>query len=115
MTILTQLKEILTPLKIPMETGSFTEKAPEQYLVVVPLADTFELHADNTPGMDVQEARLSLFCQGSYMKTKNAVVRALLAAGMTITARSYIGYEPETGYHHYNVDVANHYEFEMEE
>jgi hypothetical protein len=39
-------------------------------------------------------------------------VKALLAAGYTITDRQYIGYETETGYHHYNVDVAQYYEME---
>ena len=80
--------------------------------MVVPLSDTFDLHADNTPGVDVQEARLSLYSQGNYIAAKNAVVRSLLAADFTITARQYIGFETETGYHHYNVDVAKHYEME---
>ena len=43
---------------------------------------------------------------------KNAVIHALLEAGITITARQYLGYETETGYHHYNVDVAHYYETE---
>lgn len=43
---------------------------------------------------------------------KNNIIRALLAAGLTVTARSYIGFEEDTGYHHYNVDVANFYEME---
>ena len=43
---------------------------------------------------------------------KKAVVNALLAADFTITARQYIGFENESGYHHYAVDVAKHYELE---
>ena len=62
--------------------------------------------------IDVQEARLSLYSKGSYTKEKNALVRSLLAADITITGRQYVGYETETGYHHYNVDVANYYEME---
>jgi len=31
---------------------------------------------------------------------------------MTITDRRYIGYENDTGYHHYAVDVAHYYEME---
>ena len=112
MSILSELHEILEPLKIPIETGVFSDTAPEQYIVVVPLSNSFDLHADNAPEIDIQEARLSLYSQGNYTKAKNAVVRALLRADFTITARQYIGFETETGYHHYNVDVAKHYEME---
>lgn len=112
MSILADVQRVVAPLGIPIETGVFTDKAPDKYIVVVPLSDTFDLHADNTPTYDVQEARLSLYTQGSYTKEKNALVRALLAADITITGRQYVGYETETGYHHYNVDVANHYEME---
>ena len=112
MSILSDLQTALTPLNIPIETGIFTGEAPAQYIVVVPMSDTFDLHADNQPGVDVQEARLSLYSQGSYTAMKNSVVQALLQADFTITARQYIGYETDTGYHHYNVDVAKHYEME---
>lgn len=65
-------------------------------------------HAGKMP----QEARLSLFTKGSYTKLKNALVRALLGADFYITDRRYIGYETETGYHHYAIDVAQIYELE---
>lgn len=112
MSVLADIQSVLAGLGIPIETGVFTEKAPARYIVVVPLADSFDLHADNAPGCDVQEARISLYAQGSYTKDKNAIVKALLAADMTITDRRYIGYENDTGYHHYAVDVANYYELE---
>ena len=112
MSILADMQRIISPLGIPIETGVFTDKAPDKYIVVIPLTDTFAVHADNQPEVDVQEARLSLYVKGSYTKEKNALVRALLAADITITGRQYVGYETETGYHHYNIDVANHYEME---
>lgn len=112
MSILSDVQRVLAPLDIPIETGVFTDKAPDKYIVVVPLSDTFAVNADNVPTYDVQEARLSLYTKGSYTKAKNALVRALLTADITITGRQYIGYETETGYHHYNVDIANHYEME---
>ena len=112
MSILADMQRVIKPLGIPIETGVFTDKAPDKYIVVVPLTDTFAVHADNQPEIDVQEARLSLYTQGSYTKEKNALVRALLAADITITGRQYVGYETEPGYHHYNIDVANHYEME---
>lgn len=112
MTILSAIQTVMTPLNIPVETGAFTTKAPDQYIVVVPMTDTFDLHADNQPGIDVQEARISIYSKGSYTTMKNNVVKALLAGDFTITGRQYIGYEAESGYHHYNVDVAKYYEME---
>ena len=112
MSLLSDLKTTLSALSVPVETGVFTEEAPEQYIVIVPLSDTFDLHADNTPGVDVQEARLSLYSKGSYTSLKNRLVRTLLNEEYTITDRQYIGYETDTGYHHYNVDVAQYYEME---
>jgi hypothetical protein len=109
-SVLSDINVTLEPLGIPLETGVFKDEAPDKYIVVVPMADSFELHADNTPGYDVQEARISLYAKGSYTKDKNAIVRALLGADFTITDRRYIGYETETGYFHYNVDVAKHYD-----
>jgi len=112
MSVLADIQTVLSGLDIPVETGVFSDAAPAKYIVVVPLSDTFDLHADNAPSCDVQEARLSLYAQGSYTKEKNAIVKALLAADFTITDRRYIGYENDTGYHHYAVDVAKHYEME---
>ncbi len=112
MSILADIHTALSCLDIPIETGVFSDTAPAKYIVVVPLADTFGLHADNAPGIDVQEARLSLYAQGSYTADKNAVIKALLANDFTITDRRYIGYETGSGYHHYAVDVAKHYEME---
>ena len=107
MSVLSDIKATLEPLGVPLETGVFKDEAPDKYIVVVPMADSFELHADNTPGCDIQEARISLYAKGSYTKDKNLIV-----PDFTITDRRYIGYETETGYFHYNVDVAKHYEME---
>ena len=112
MSVLADIQTALADLNIPVETGVFTDKAPAKYIVVIPVADTFDLHADNAPGIDVQEARLSLYVQGNYMADKNALVKTLLGADFTITNRRYNGYDAETGYHHYVVDVAKHYEME---
>ena len=112
MSVLADIQTALSALDIPVETGVFSDAATAKYIVVVPIVDTFDLHADNAPGIDVQEARLSLSAQGNYMADKNAIVKTLLGADFTITDRRYIGYETETGYHHYAVDVAKHYEME---
>ena len=115
MSILEDLTALLPVLDVPMETGVFSNMAPDQYLVIVPLSDSFDLHADNVPGVEIQEVRISLYSKGSYTAVKNRLVRLLVHSGYTITDRQYLGYEPDTGYHHYNVDVAQYYEYETEE
>ena len=112
MSLLADLNTIAKQQGIAVETGLFSEPAPAEYLVLTPLADTFEIHADNAPELDVQEVRISLFTKGSYTKWKKVIVRALLAAGITITERRYIGHDDDTGYHNYAIDVANFYEME---
>ena len=112
MSLLADLNAIASKLGIAVETGVFTDTPPNEYLVLTPLVDTFDLHADNAPGTDIQEVRLSLFTNGSYTKWKNAIVRAMLAADITITDRRYVGHEDDSGYHNYAIDVANYYEME---
>ena len=112
MSILSDLYTALSSLDIPIETGVFKDEAPERYIVIVPMVESFELHADNAPGVDVQEVRISLFTKGSYTKWKNTLVRAILAADITITERRYVGHDDDTGYHNYAIDVANYYELE---
>lgn len=113
MSLLSELTQIAKECGIPVETGVFSDAAPQEYLVVTPVADTFSLHADNLPELETQEARLSLYAKGSYTKHKNQLVRALLGADFTITDRRYIGHEDDTGYHHYAIDVAKLYELEV--
>ena len=109
MSLLSELNTIAESCAIPVETGVFTDPAPDTYLVLTPLADTFDLHADNCPGIDTQVVRLSLFTKGSYTKLKNRLVRTLFGADFYITDRRYIGFETDTGYHHYAIDVAKSY------
>ena len=89
MSLLSELKTVADACSIPVETGVFSGVPPDLYLVITPMADTFELHADNSPGYDTQEARLSLFVKGSYTATKDILVRALLGADFCITDRRY--------------------------
>ena len=112
MSLLADLNTIARNVGIPVETGVFSGVAPSDYLVLTPLTDTFDIHADNDPSVDVQEVRISLFTKGSYTKWKNTLVRAILAADITITERRYVGHDDDTGYHNYAIDVANYYELE---
>lgn len=112
MSLLSELNTIAESCGVPVETGVFTNPAPDTYLVLTPLSDGFDLHADNCPGIDTQEVRLSLFTKGSYTKLKNRLVRTLLGADFYIMDRRYTGFETDTGYHHYAIDVAKSYVWE---
>lgn len=112
MSILTEMNLVLKDIGVPIETGVFSGVPPDEYLVVTPLVDTFDVFGDNRPSAEVQEARLSLFSKNNYMAMKNQLVRLLLQADFVITDRRYIGHEDDTGYHHYAIDIAKEYETE---
>ena len=111
MSILAELNTLLSPI-LPVETGIFSAKPPDEYLVLTPMTDEFPLFGDNTPLIDLSEVRISLFSKVNYLQRKHQITLTLLDAGFTITDRRYIGYENDTGYHHYAIDVAKSYELE---
>lgn len=112
MSLLTDLKTIISNLNIPVETGVFSDDAPDEYIVLVPIQDEFDLNADDFPEYDIQSIRISLFTKNNYTKTKKSIIKAILAAGIVISDRQYIGFETDTKYHHYNIDVENLYDTE---
>lgn len=113
MSILSELQEIFDSIGLKAETGYFSGKAPDEYIVVTPLSDNFELYTDNLPEAETQEVRLSLFSKHNYTQRKNQLVRLLLQADFSITERKYIGFEPDTKYHHYAIDCNKYYETEQ--
>ena len=115
MNALNELNTILDGMNIPVETGVFSNKAPDTYVVLTPLIDVFDIYADNRPEVDVQEVRLSLFTKNNYLNRVTDIVVALFNADFTITEKRYIDHEDDTGYHHYAIDVAKHYIFPKEE
>jgi len=109
MSLLRELNTTLIALGLQVETGVYSGKAPDEYIVITPMGETFGVYADNQPHFETQEARLALFTKGNYQLLKRQIVKALLTAGLTVTDRRYIGYESDTGYHHYAIDVASEY------
>jgi len=112
MNILEETTALISSLNISVETGVFSDVAPDEYAVITPMVDTYELFADNKPGFETQEARLTLYSKGNYLAMKQSVLSALLAADFTIESRQYIGHEDDTGYHHYNIDYIKVYPVE---
>lgn len=114
MSLLANLNLILAPFDIPVETGVFSDVPPDEYLVITPMSDRLDLFADNEAYMILSEARLSLFTKKNYMKRKKELTKALQSGGITITDRQYVGYEHDTKFHHYAIDVMKEYETEEE-
>jgi len=115
MNLLSEITTLLDGLNVPFETGYYSGKAPDEYVVIVPLSDTLENFADNLPHNEVQSARLSIFSKNNYIKLRNRLTKALLDADFTITDRRYIGFEFDTSFHHYSVDALKLYKIEKGE
>lgn len=112
MNILSDVKKLLEDLSVPIMTGVYASDAKDEYIVLVPLSDSYPISADNLPITDLQELRITLFSKGNYLKIKNKIVSLMLKNDFCITERKYNGYETDTGYYQYTIDVAKNYEIE---
>ncbi|MDR1606379.1 MAG: hypothetical protein LBS41_04625 [Streptococcaceae bacterium] len=112
MSILAELNALLDDLNVPVETGEFSSKAPDNYAVLTPLVDEFEVFADNLPTIDIKEVRISFFSKGNYLIKQSQIIYKLLAKGFTITGRRFIELELDTNFYHTAIDVAKYYTME---
>ena len=110
-SVLSDLKAALSTLNIPIETGTFKDPSPDEYLVLTPITDGLDVFTDNLPDYEVSEVRISLFTKSNYIQRKNQITELLLRSDFTITGRWYVGYEQDTEYHHYTIDAAKIYKF----
>ena len=111
MSLLAELTTIITSSGLPIETGVFSGEAPDTYTVLVPLVSVFDMHSDDLPRIDIQEVRISLFCKNNYVSIADQLTRAVLSAGICVTARTYVDHDDETQYHHWSIDVLKAYPF----
>lgn len=113
--LLEQAKNLCKGLGLAFQTGLFTNApTPQTYVVATPLVDALDVYADNQPNVEVEEVRLSLFTTDNYLGLRDQITKALLAAGIQVTARRYVGFEEDTGYHHYSFDIATHHLLTLE-
>ncbi len=106
MSMLEELNTIVESAGLPVETGVFSTAAPDEYVVITPISEHFALFSDDTPGMNIEEARLAFFSKKNYTHKKDLLVRTMLTAGFVITDRRFIGHEDDNGYFHIAIDVA---------
>jgi hypothetical protein len=112
MSLLENLCELLDTLWFPHFTAEFPDVPPPEYCVLVPIADTFSLQGDGAPLDELQEVRLSLFSQKNYLTAARKITKAALEAGIIVTSRTYVGYENETKFHHYALDLSKNFFWE---
>ncbi len=106
--LLENLSHIAKQLGLAYAVSCYTDSpTPDTYLVFTPLTDSFEIFADNTPGVEIEQARISLFTKTNYLALRDQITKALISARLVITGRRYIGYEADTGFHHYSIDVSS--------
>ena len=103
MSLLNNLTTLINQLNVPVETGVFSDEAPEQYIVLIPVTSNYDLYADNLPTIDVEEVRISIYSKTNYLNLKRRIERLILSNELTITDRRYNGFEKESKYHHYNL------------
>lgn len=110
--LLEQVTTVADQEGLPIAVGLYADSpAPGTYLVATPLADMFDVYGDNQPGVEIEDVRLAVFTTGNYLPIRDRLTRALLDAGLTLTARRYVGFEADTGYHHYALDIASHHQY----
>ena len=112
MSLLEDLGTSLDRLKIVFGVGEYPEKPPDTFVVLIPILDEFPVMGDGIPLDDLQHVRISIFCQGDYKPEAKRVTRVVTAADMCVTGRGYAGFERDTGYHNYVIDVAKYYSME---
>lgn len=89
--LLERITSVADRLGLPIAVGLYTATPlPDTYLVAIPMADVFDVFADNTPAVEVEEVRLSLFTTGNYLAERDRLTAAMLEAGLTVTARRYL-------------------------
>lgn len=106
MTLNERIITALVPLGISVDVTEHTPDGAERFCVIIPAADNFECCGDDRPLSGTETAELALYCKGNYLAFKDAVLKLLVDADITITNARYLEFEDDTNYHHYIFEVA---------
>ena len=111
MSLLAELVELAKGLGLPYELGVFSDDTKDQYLVFTPITHDLELFADNLPQVEIEAIRCSLFIRGNYKALLRRFTKELLDKEITVSARRYVAFEKDTGYHHLALDCEKAFEW----
>ena len=74
MTVLSELNTLLSDMSIQTETAKLSDKALDEYVVLVPISDNFSLFCDDNPKYETSQVTLSTFTKGNYMQLKKKII-----------------------------------------
>ena len=111
---MTEATEALRTLLSPIVNGNIYTVAAEQttkppYIVLTPVDDDYNAHADDEPQGWTEEVLISIYTVTNYKTIAEAVCTACINAGFAITERKFIEREDKTKYYHYAITVEHDY------
>lgn len=106
MSISQKIISALKPLNLPVTLIENPVRTASEYIVLIPIADTFPLYANNRPIAEINEIELAVYIKGNYLELVEKISKLLITAEFAITDRRYVEYEATTKFHHYAIDVA---------
>lgn len=106
MSISQKIISALKPLNLPVTLIENPVRTASEYIVLIPIADSFPVYANNRPIAEVNEMELAVYIKGNYLDLIDKILKQLITAELTITDRRYVEYEAATKFHHYAIDVA---------
>lgn len=114
MNIISKITTALSPLSAPVATGMYEApeengipQYPDKYIVITPGVEQNEDIADDAPLTETTDADVNLYMRGNYQATKDQMKSLLESAGFYLSFRGYVGFEKDTGHHHYVITVQN--------
>jgi hypothetical protein len=109
MKILEELDALMESLGIKSYTGEFAEVTPDTYVLLTPISDDYDLYADDSPTVEVNSVRISLFAKKNYLGTAAQIFEVLLNNDFSIKDRRFVAREVDKGYNHYAIDCEKIY------
>lgn len=106
MSISQKIISALKPLNLPVTLIENPVRTASEYIVLIPIADSFPVYANNRPIAEVNEMELAVYIKGNYLDLIDKILKQLITAELTLTDRRYVEYEAATKFHHYAIDVA---------
>ncbi len=106
MSISQKIISALKPLNLPVTLIENPVRTAGEYIVLIPIADTFSAFANDRPLAEINEMELAVYVKGNYLDLIDKILNQLITAEFTITDRRYVEYEATTKFHHYAIDVA---------
>lgn len=101
------LSELVSLLQdfLPVQTSPYMCDMPDECVILTPLSDVLVHYCDNSPSYENQSVRISLFTKDNYLGIKDEIVSVLLENEFAISNMVYVGYEQDSKFHHYSIDV----------